>query len=75
LNERASEPLSTLHLLICTYAELPLSGVLSGAQAWVTDGRKAGEGAGLGTGVPVYAGTINGTTTWRRFSDDAAVAV
>lgn len=41
-----------------------------GLMAYATDGRVGAEGAGLGTGCPVYYG--NGA--WRRFEDGAAVA-
>lgn len=58
-----------------TYAQLPLSAVTRGVTVWVSDGRKAGEGAGLGTGVLAYADNISGTVTWRRLSDDSAVAI
>jgi hypothetical protein len=40
-----------------------------GMKAYATNGRKVGEGAGLGTGVPVYYS--NGL--WRVFSTDAQV--
>jgi hypothetical protein len=39
-------------------------------KAYATNGRKVGEGAGAGTGVPVYYS--NGS--WRVYSTDAAVA-
>lgn len=42
----------------------------TGWLAYATNGRKVGEGAGSGTGVPVYYS--NGA--WRVFSTDAAVA-
>jgi len=69
-----TETLSTEHLLYATVAALPAAGVQSGAMAWATNGRKSGEGAGSGTGVLAYADTISGATTWRRLSDDTAVA-
>lgn len=37
--------------------------------AYATNGRKIGEGAGAGTGVPVYFSN----SSWRRFSDDTVV--
>ena len=40
-----------------------------GSIAFATNGRKQGEGAGAGTGVPCYYS--NGL--WRRYSDDAQV--
>jgi hypothetical protein len=51
-----------------TVALLPAG--VEGAITYATNGRKVGEGAGLGTGVPVYFS--NGA--WRVFSTDAAVA-
>lgn len=50
-------------------AQLP-GGQLAGTIAFATDGRKVGEGAGLGTGVLVY---FDGSF-WRRTSDDTTVA-
>ncbi|RQS79736.1 hypothetical protein [Burkholderia seminalis] len=50
-------------------ASLP-SGALEGQKAWAKNGRKVGEGAGAGTGVPVY--WSNGA--WRVYSTDAAVS-
>lgn len=50
-------------------AALPVSPT-EGTFAFATDGRKVGETAGHGTGVPVYFS--NGA--WRVFSTDAAVA-
>jgi hypothetical protein len=66
-------PLATAHVLYATVAQLPTANVQSGAMAFATDGRKTGEGVGDGTGVPVYADTTAGSTTWRRYSDDAEV--
>ena len=51
-----------------TVANLP-NNPGAGQQAYASNGRKVGEGAGAGTGVPVYYS--NGT--WRVFSTDAAV--
>lgn len=42
---------------------------IEGQQAYATNGRKSGESAGNGTGVPVYYS--NGV--WRVYSTDAAV--
>ena len=50
-----------------TVATLPAGS--EGMQAYATDGRKAGEAAGLGTGVPVYFS--NGI--WRVFTTNAQV--
>lgn len=51
-----------------TVATLPAG--VEGQISYATNGRKVGEGAGAGTGVPVYFS--NGS--WRVFSTDAAVA-
>jgi len=53
------------------FAALPAAGE-TGRELFVSDGRKLGEGVGLGTGVPVYD---DGGASWRRFSDDTVVAV
>jgi hypothetical protein len=52
-----------------TVANLPNTPV-TGQLAYASNGRKVGEGAGSGTGVPVYFS--NGA--WRVYSTDAAVA-
>lgn len=52
-----------------TYAQLPTA--YNGSTAYCTNGRKVGEAAGAGTGVPVYFS--NGA--WRVFSTDAIVTV
>ena len=49
-----------------TVANLPVGG---GAPAFATNGRKIGEGAAAGTGVPVYYSL----GAWRVFSTDAPV--
>ena len=46
-------------------------GAKNGDQLYITDGRKTGEGAGLGTGIPAYFDEIQ--NTWLRYSDDTAV--
>lgn len=51
------------------FANLPTG--YEGRTAFVTDGRKTGEGAGLGTGVPAYFSAAS----WRVFFDDTAVTV
>lgn len=50
-----------------TFAQLP--NTENGATAYCTNGRKIGEAAGAGTGVPVYYS--NGA--WRTYSNDAVV--
>lgn len=52
------------------YANLP-SSADEGVTAFVTNGRKVGEAAGAGTGVPVYFS--NGA--WRVYSTDQAVTI
>jgi len=53
------------------FAALPVTNNTSGDLYWCTDGRKVGEGAGLGTGTVVY---WNGTTNqWNRIRDDSQV--
>lgn len=51
-----------------TVATLPAVG--DALLAYASDGRKVGEGAGAGTGVPVY----RDGGTWFRYGDDTAVA-
>ncbi len=53
---------------LSTFALLPAVGQ-EGRILFVTDGRKMGEGPGVGTGVWVY----ESTSAWRRASDDTAV--
>jgi hypothetical protein len=43
-----------LYCVIGTVASLPTSGVTTGDWAYAVDGRKPGEGAGGGTGVPCF---------------------
>lgn len=55
-----------------TFANLPTQGLANGTTfvtlAWVSNGRKTGEGAGAGTGVlAVYN---NPTGTWKRVGED-----
>lgn len=59
-------PLSTL-----AAAPLAADGLVTYACRFISDGRKTGEGAGLGTGVPAYYDPT--TDSWRNFRDDAAV--
>ena len=54
-------------LIQYTVALLPAGS--EGMIAYATNGRKVGEGAGLGTGVPVYFSN----THWRVYSTDAIV--
>lgn len=57
-----------------TYADLP-SPSRQGLLAIVTNGRKAGEGAGAGTGVFAVTLNIAGTITWTRVDDFSAVVI
>jgi hypothetical protein len=43
-----------LYRAVGTVASLPTAGVADGDWAYAVDGRKAGEAAGAGTGVPVW---------------------
>lgn len=58
-----------------TLADAPLAadGMTTFAARFITDGRKGGEGAGLGTGCPAYFNPA--TDEWLRFSDDTAVTI
>ncbi len=55
-----------------TVAGLPLAGA-AGQLAWAADGRKPGEGAGLGTGVFVFWNPD--TSQWFSFASTALVTV
>jgi len=52
-------------------APLAAQGMTGYAVAFITDGRKQGEGAGNGTGVPSYYDPD--TDSWLKFSTDTAV--
>jgi len=52
------------------FADLP-TGTINGSMIFVTNGRKVGEAAGHGTGVPAYWSTEN----WRVFSTDQPVQI
>jgi hypothetical protein len=61
----------TSELFPFTVARLPVNPKpVEGTVAYATNGRKQGEGAGTGTGVPVYYSN----NQWRRYSDDTVVA-
>lgn len=53
------------------YADLASLTASNGSIIFVTDGLKAGETSGNGTGVPAYYSS----GTWYRFSDDTAVQI
>jgi hypothetical protein len=61
-------PATTGALPVYTVANLPTGA--AGMVAYASNGRKTGEGAGAGTGVPVYFSNA----AWRVYSTDAAVA-
>lgn len=58
-----------------TFANLPATGLANGTTyltiAFCSNGRKGGEGAGVGTGVPVYWNAAS--AQWLKFSDDTVV--
>lgn len=54
-----------------TVATLPTT-ASGGTYAWTSNGRKPGEGAGTGTGVPVFFNSA--TAQWFSFLSGAAVA-
>lgn len=57
------------------FADLPFAvdGMSRYEVRFITDGRKQGETAGNGTGVPCYYDSAS--DSWLRLSDDTAVAV
>lgn len=57
-------------LPVYAFADLPTG--FNGRMAFVSDGRKSGEGAGLGTGVPAYYDATAGD--WLNFFDNAVTA-
>lgn len=63
----AQGALNSAALEVYTVANLPTG--YEGRLAFASDGRKVGEGAGVGTGVPVYFSN----TMWRTFPADAVV--
>jgi hypothetical protein len=60
---------ATKPLQVATYAVASLPTASVRAIAYASNGRKTGEGAGVGTGTLVYADG----TAWRRVSDDSTV--
>ena len=55
------------------YAFVALPTGFNGRMAFVTDGRKAAEGAGLGTGVPAYYDAT--AVAWLNFYDNLATII
>lgn len=68
--EKAGEAFS---FPISTLADAPLAadGMSTYACRFISDGRKGGEGAGLGTGLPCYYNPV--TDQWLTFHDNTAV--
>ena len=62
--------LDTSNLMNRKLANLPVTGVKDGATAWCADCRKVSEGAGDGTGIPVYFNYA--TLAWFAYRTDAA---
>ena len=58
-------------LPIYAYADLPTG--FNGAIAYCSNGRKTGEGAGAGTGVPAYWSSSD--SDWHVFYDDTVLAI
>ena len=69
--EATQGALNNAALPIYTFANLPTG--YDGRIVWCSDGRKTGEGATAGTGVPAYYNVS--TTTWKVFYDDSDLAV
>lgn len=62
--------LTVAHIMEAALADLPTSGVRNGAMGFATNGRKDGEGAGSGTGIPVWYDETS--ETWRTYATGAA---
>ena len=69
LQATVNQLLGNAGIQLPAYATALLPTGIAGQMAYATDGRKTGETAGNGTGVPVYFS--NGA--WRVYSTDAAV--
>lgn len=67
--EAATGALSQDGLPKYALADLPTG--YEGRRAFVTNGRKTGEGSGYGTGIPAYFSDSD----WRRYYDDDVVTV
>ena len=59
------------NLPLYAFLDLPAAPA-NGAVAFCTNGRKGGEGAGAGTGVPAYFDAVS--ATWLNFFDNLATA-
>jgi hypothetical protein len=53
-----------------SYAVAGLPSAAAGKSAYATNGRRAGEGVGAGTGIPVWSDAAN----WRTYYDNSVVA-
>ena len=62
-----------LYAAMAPLASLPTTGLAEGDIAYALDGRKAGEGAGAGTGVPCWWSVVAGTGGWYAFGSGALV--
>jgi hypothetical protein len=69
---------SAVSLIVYAYADLPTPvAQMVGWKAYVTDGRRSGEGAGAGNGVEVVCGydTVSADYRWLRTDDYSEVTV
>ena len=71
LTLRASQSQTTLGLVPLTLAKLPATNNTGGDLYYCTDGRKSGEGAGVGTGTVVFWNAA--TSQWMRITDNTQV--
>lgn len=66
-----SETASGVAFYTLATAPLAAQGARAGDMVFITNGRKTGEGAGLGTGLVAYYNPA--TNSYYRFADDTAV--
>ena len=71
LTLRAGQSQTTLGLVPLTVANLPSTNNTGGDLYFATNGRKSGEGAGLGTGTVVFWNSA--TSQWMRITDNTQV--
>ncbi len=72
LTERA-ETAGGIESVLLAAAPLTATGSAAGDLLWISNGRKSGEAANAGTGVPAYFNPA--TNTWKRFEDNADVTI
>lgn len=72
LEEEPQTSLSTDSLHVALKEHLPAGGLRDGARAWCSDGLKAGESTGEGTGVPVYYDLA--AEVWMTYRGDTEVS-